>query len=76
MKILLHIGLISTQTPVIESRHSGKLTTESKTFSSERSGSKVRYFEEIDIRVNTSGVYTFKAFSEIEDTYGYIYITF
>jgi hypothetical protein len=45
----------------------------SRTYSREGASGENYYYEAIDVRVNTTGVYTFKCSSSIGDTYGYLY---
>jgi hypothetical protein len=69
---MIFIGSITTRSPTITSNYTGVLTTNNQNYT--RHGSAgLFYYQAIEVRVSTTGTYTFRTSSTIGDTYGYLY---
>jgi hypothetical protein len=63
----------TTLPPIITTSYSNALTVNSQNFSRNGSPGSFHYYQAIEVRVPTTGSYTFRTSSTIGDTYGYLY---
>ena len=68
----IFVASTSTRPSIIISNYSNVLTSSSGTFSRDGGSGTMYYYHAIEVRVNTTGTYTFKSSSSF-DTYGYLY---
>jgi len=63
----------TTLPPIITTSYSNALTVNSQNFSRDGNAASFYYYQAIEVRVPTTGTYTFTTSSTIADTYGYLY---
>jgi hypothetical protein len=63
----------TTLPPIITTSYSNALTVNSQNFSRDGNAGSFYYYHAVEVRVPTTGTYTFRTSSTIGDTYGYLY---